>query len=92
MSLCSSCHATIRWAKTPAGKNTPLDEQPAADGPLWLDNGIARFVEDDTPDDVARYNPALGHLPERRPPPAQEHRHQLEKPMTGMILRERTER
>ncbi len=63
MSLCSSCHATIRWAKTPAGKNTPLDDQPAADGPLWLDNGVARFVEDDTPADAARYNPHWATCP-----------------------------
>lgn len=63
MSLCSSCHATIRWAKTPAGKNTPLDDQPAADGSLWLDNGVARFVEDNTPDDVVRYHPHWATCP-----------------------------
>lgn len=34
MSKCKSCGAEIIWIKTPAGKNTPIDAEPA--GLFWV--------------------------------------------------------
>ena len=36
MSKCSSCGAEIIWAKTPAGKNMPLDAKPET---RWIAEG-----------------------------------------------------
>lgn len=36
MNTCRSCHAEIRWEKTPAGKRMPLDQDPHPDGNVRL--------------------------------------------------------
>ncbi len=36
MIVCRSCGAEIEWAKTPAGKNIPLDKEPEVDGNILV--------------------------------------------------------
>lgn len=41
---CRSCGAPIRWVKTEAGKAMPLDAEPAVDGNICLEDGVAHYV------------------------------------------------
>jgi hypothetical protein len=42
VSVCKSCGAQIRWAKTEAGKTIPLDPEPTLNGNVVLDHaGVA---------------------------------------------------
>lgn len=41
MSMCRSCQAPIRWAKTVAGKRMPLDANPSPEGTVVIRNGLA---------------------------------------------------
>ena len=44
-SRCSSCGASIRWARTEKGKAIPVDPEPVTDGNLIVDEaGVARVV------------------------------------------------
>jgi hypothetical protein len=36
MSTCKSCGAPVRWARTDAGKNIPIDPDPRPDGNIQL--------------------------------------------------------
>ncbi len=36
MIVCRSCGAEIEWAKTPSGKNIPLDKEPEVDGNILV--------------------------------------------------------
>ncbi len=41
-SMCRSCRAWIRWHKTVAGKNMPLDVEPHPEGNVFInDDGLA---------------------------------------------------
>jgi len=45
MNVCRSCKAPIRWARTAAGRNIPLDAAPVAHGNVELDDqGIATVL------------------------------------------------
>lgn len=44
MNTCRSCGARITWLKTAAGKSIPVDEDPAPDGNIVVDEGIARVL------------------------------------------------
>mgnify|MGYP000211004546 CR=1 FL=1 len=46
MSACRSCGAQIVWATTGHGKAMPLDAEPAADGNVRLDRGVAVVLGD----------------------------------------------
>jgi hypothetical protein len=54
MSLCRSCDAPIKWAKTRAGKTIPVDAEPSADGNLVLVpdflGGLFALAADSDPD------------------------------------------
>ena len=50
MSQCKSCGAEITWAKTPAGKNMPLDSKGET---LWLLEGGATSIRSQGPVMVA---------------------------------------
>jgi hypothetical protein len=64
VSTCGSCGAPIRWAKTVAGRNIPLDTEPVPGGLLYLDGDIARFVDNDTtPLDIVRYDAHFASCP-----------------------------
>lgn len=41
MSLCRSCQAEIRWAKTAAGKSMPLDAVPTPEGTIVIRDNVA---------------------------------------------------
>lgn len=70
MSTCSTCGAPIRWAKTAAGKNIPLDPDPVPLGNLYLDeDGVAMTVTKDLGRSVARYVSHFATCPD-----ADEHR------------------
>jgi hypothetical protein len=45
MDACRSCHATIQWRKTVAGKNVPLDPEPHPEGNIYIDEaGVAVYA------------------------------------------------
>lgn len=39
VTTCRSCGAPVRWARTEAGKNMPLDADPATGDPLVVPDG-----------------------------------------------------
>lgn len=41
MSACRSCGEPIRWAKTSAGKNIPVDIEPTSEGNIVFEDGVA---------------------------------------------------
>lgn len=57
MSTCRSCGEPVRWVKTSAGKNMPLDPHPVPNGNIELVRGghgwVAEVVDPDP--EVLRY-------------------------------------
>lgn len=53
MNACQSCGAAMRWVKTEAGKNMPLDPEPIRGGNVEMRNGVAHVVQPD--DETRRY-------------------------------------
>lgn len=54
-SPCRSCRAPILWARTPAGKRTPLDPEPVKDGTIQLVivGGVEMAIVLTNPADIA---------------------------------------
>lgn len=44
-STCNACHRPVRWAKTQAGKNIPLDPTPVGGGNILLRGELAVIVD-----------------------------------------------
>ena len=71
MSACSTCRATIIWARTPAGEWMPLNPRPELGGNVELVHNVAQVVAPSP--EIKRYTShfatcanANGHRKERR--------------------------
>lgn len=74
MSHCHSCHAPIRWVRTPAGKAMPLDRDPDPTGNVIIDGhgrgvviGPPSLFDDPADDTTERWMPHFATCPNWTP-------------------------
>lgn len=50
---CRSCRAPVRWVVTSKGKKMPIDDEPAPNGNIEIQKGVAVYVRAE--ENVARF-------------------------------------